>query len=271
MSNYQALVDRFRRARRDPSLAVLEGFHSLKHAHRFGAALLETVTSDTEQLSRLTESLAPDLIGVLGRGAVLTPQRVFQQLSPVPPATGVIAIAQRPQGFLSAILSDPNPAPAVLLENSRSHGNIGAAVRVAAAAGATGLVSVGQHDPWHSSAVVGAAGLHFALPVAWVKEAPFGNVAENLVLQGESGEFPPAMERRPLVAVDPDGETLRPGAIPERALLAFGSERDGLSPGLLVAADRCIAIPMESGVASLNLATAVAVVLYAWRLAREGG
>jgi TrmH family RNA methyltransferase len=51
-------------------------------------------------------------------------------------------------------------------------------------------------------------------------------------------------------------------------VLAFGSERSGLSPGLLSAAHRSIRIPMQPGISSLNLATAVAVVLYAWRLAR---
>ena len=32
MSSDGSLIPRFRRARRDPSLAVLEGFHALKHA-----------------------------------------------------------------------------------------------------------------------------------------------------------------------------------------------------------------------------------------------
>ena len=34
-------AERFHRARRDPELAVLEGFHALKHALRFGADILE--------------------------------------------------------------------------------------------------------------------------------------------------------------------------------------------------------------------------------------
>ena len=59
---------------------------------------------------------------------------------------------------------------------------------------------------------------------------------------------------------------IEPGAIPMRAILAFGSERRGLSPALRARAARRIAIPMRQGVSSLNLATAVAVVLYAWRL-----
>jgi len=67
---------------------------------------------------------------------------------------------------------------------------------------------------------------------------------------------------RPLVALDPGGDPLRPGSIPPRALLAFGSERSGLDADLLARADRRIGIPMQSGVSSLNLATAVAIVLY---------
>ena len=69
-----------------------------------------------------------------------------------------------------------------------------------------------------------------------------------------------------MVAIDPEGEPLGSGGIPDAAALAFGTERDGLSEELLAAAHTRIAIPMEPGVSSLNLATAVAVVLYAWRL-----
>ena len=160
---YQALIDRFRRARTDETLAVLEGFHPLKHALRFGAAILESVTRDPEALNGLTESLAPDLVDVLGQGASIVPDSVFRQLSPVPPSTGVISLALRP---VPSPQSFAKSAPLVLLENPRSHGNIGAAIRVAAAAGAAGVVTTGEHDPWHPSALVGSAGLHFAVPVA---------------------------------------------------------------------------------------------------------
>jgi TrmH family RNA methyltransferase len=84
------------------------------------------------------------------------------------------------------------------------------------------------------------------------------------------GELP-AAGPRPLVALHPEGERLDAAKIPDGAVLAFGAERDGLSPALLARAGRRVAIPMRAGVSSLNLATAVAVVLYAWRLARPEG
>ena len=71
---------------------------------------------------------------------------------------------------------------------------------------------------------------------------------------------------RPLIAIDPGGEDLRPAELPPRAILAFGSERYGLSGDLLDRADAHLGIPMRKGVSSLNLATAVAAVLFAQRL-----
>ena len=140
--------------------------------------------------------------------------------------------------------------PVVLLEDPRHLGNVGAAVRVAAAAGADGVLTTGARDPWDPMALRGSAGLHYALPVARV------------------GVLDPA--GRPLVALDPGGAPLEPGGLPERALLAFGTERHGLSAGLLARAALRVAIPMRPGVSSLNLATAVAVALYTGGLARPG-
>jgi TrmH family RNA methyltransferase len=159
-----------------------------------------------------------------------------------------VAIARRPPVDIAAVLADPSPAPAVLLEQPKNMGNIGACVRVAAAADAAALLTTGENDPWHPDAVRGAAGLQFALPVASVEALPESD--------------------RPLLAIDPEGEDLRPGLLPPRAVLAFGTERHGISAGLLERADSRIAIPMREGVSSLNLATSVAVALFSWRLHR---
>lgn len=242
----QALIRRYRTARRDAELAVLEGFHALKHALRFGAELLEAVAADPDELRRLADELAPDLGDALAeRTTPVAPERVAE-LVPQAPRTGVVAIARRPEVDLAAVLAAPRPAPLVLLEDPRTMGNMGACVRVAAAADAAGVLTTGPNDPWHPDALRGAAGLHFALPVAVVGDLPRGD--------------------RPLIAIDPGGEDLRPAELPPRAILAFGTERHGLSGELLDRADARLGIPMRTGVSSLNLATAVAAVLFAQRL-----
>ena len=79
----------------------------------------------------------------------------------------------------------------------------------------------------------------------------------------------PGVCDRPLVAVEPDGDPFVPGDLPARSLLAFGGERHGLSDELSARAELRIGIPMRAGVSSLNLATSVAAVLFAWRLSRS--
>jgi RNA methyltransferase, TrmH family len=76
---------------------------------------------------------------------------------------------------------------------------------------------------------------------------------------------------RELIALDPAGEALSPADMPAAAVLAFGTERDGLSDELLARAGRRVALPMSPGVSSMNLATAVAATLYACKLATERG
>ncbi len=53
--------------------------------------------------------------------------------------------------------------------------------------------------------------------------------------------------------------------MPAAVVLAFGTERDGLTDELLARADMRLALPMRDGVSSLNLATAVSAVLYSLR------
>jgi RNA methyltransferase, TrmH family len=239
---------RFRAARRDPGLTVLEGFHALKHALRFGAEVETAVAIDPEELETLAAELAPDLAGRFVAIAATIAAEELAELVPQAPRTGVVAIARRKRADLAAALADPREAPVVLLEQPRNMGNLGACVRVAAAAEAASLLTIGENDPWHPDAVRAAAGLHYALPaVAAVERAPRG-------------------EGRPLLALDPEGEEIDPAAISPRAVLAFGTERHGLSEELLAAADGRVALPMRAGVSSLNLATSVAAVLYAIRL-----
>jgi RNA methyltransferase, TrmH family len=250
------LIARFARARRDARLAVLEGMHPLKHALRFGADVREVACRDAAELDRLAQLLAPDQAARMRELARPVGADAFAQLAPLAPSTGVIALAERPALDASAVLAERRPGPIVLLEDPRDLGNVGACVRVAAAADAAALLTTGSHDPWAPDALRGAAGLHFALPVARLER-----------LDAVGSRDPGG---RPLLALDPEGEPLVPGELSDQALLVFGSERRGISNELLARADARVSIPMRPGVSSLNLATSVAVVLFAGRLSRSG-
>jgi RNA methyltransferase, TrmH family len=237
---YDQAVERVRAARRDDSQAVLEGVHALKHALRFGAQVSLVITPSRDRLAALLTDLAPDVALPATTIEVDEAGWVAVTGGSAPPSPSV-ALAARPDVDAAHVLDTSGRV--VVLEGPRHAGNLGAAIRVAAAADAGGVLVVGGIDPWHSACLRGAAGLHFALPVARVEA--LGRI------------------RRPMVAFDPGGTPLRAGAVADDALLAFGSERHGLTPALLERADQTLAIPMRAGVSSLNLATAVAVALYA--------
>src|SRR5688572_2226964 len=232
------VAEAFAAARTDERLVAVEGFHAVKHALRFGAEVVAVASEDRAALDRLARRLAPDLRAAL---AALVAERPLAGLVAHPPHTGVVAVARRPPFDAGALLARAGGPPAVLLEDPRHLGNVGAVVRVAAAAGAAGVLTTGARDPWDPAALRGSAGLHFALPVGRTDE----------------------LGDRPLVVLDPAGDEL--AELPEGALLAFGSERDGVSAELAARADARVRIPMRAGVSSLNLATAVAVVLYSGR------
>lgn len=238
-------------AQDEREVVVLEGFHAVKHAVRFGAHIRACVSDRVEQLVELSEELAPDLVDFFRhRAQRISPETLRSLATPVPP-THVVAFANRPAPVDASEWSGTErTSPGVFLEDPQNLGNLGAVVRVAAAAGAFGVLTSGDRDPWSRGAIRGAAGLQFALPVGRI------SIHETTV-------WP-----RPLVALDPGGGDLRASSIPPDAVLAFGTERNGLSPSVLRQADLRLRIPMMPGVSSLNLATSVAVALYAWRLAR---
>jgi len=231
------VAERFAAARTDPELVLVEGFHALKHALRFGAEVVAAATDHAAALDRLAAALAPDLRATLAARVVERPLGALVARSP---HTGVVAVARRPRVDVAAVLGATAGPPVVLLEDPRHLGNVGAVVRVAAAAGAAGVLVTGPRDPWDPAALRGSAGLHFALPVGRADRDALG--------------------ARPLVVLDPAGDPL--GELPDAALLAFGSERHGISRALSARATLRLRIPMRAGVSSLNLATAVAVVLY---------
>jgi len=245
------LIDRFRQARGSDDRAILEGFHALKHALRFGAEVEAVLTSEPAELERLAAELAPDVGATLRELATAVPEDVYRELGPYAHHTRVAAIARRPS-FDPERALERRDAPVVLLEDPRHLGNLGAVVRVAAAAGAAAVLTTGEQDPWDPVAIRGSGGLHFALPVGRIGATP-----------DRAG--------RPLLAIDPEGEDLDPRALPPDAIYAFGSERHGLSQSTVAAADGHLRIPMRPGVSSLNLATSVSAVLFAWRLAGETG
>lgn len=227
-------------ARNSTDMVLLEGVHPVKHALRFGASLTHLATWDRDELARICYALAPDVAKQILAQAIDVPKDDQELLAPKGVPSPVIGVAARPLIDVSDVLHAPGVV--VVCENPRHFGNVGAVIRVAAAAKAAGVLIVGDADPWHPTAVRAAAGLQFALPVARCDRLPDTT--------------------RPVWALDGDGEMLEPGGLPHDVLLVAGTERAGVTPDLKLRAQKHVALPMREGVSSLNLATAVAAALY---------
>ncbi|WP_329253847.1 TrmH family RNA methyltransferase [Streptomyces sp. NBC_01478] len=225
---------------------LLDGFHALKHALRFGAEVPVAVTTDRRAALALAAELAPDVRDTLDALLTEVPEDTYRSFVPRPHPTAVAALAIRParDANLRKLAHTPRSAPVIVLDNPRNLGNAGAVIRLAAGFGATGVVTTGTLDPWHPTVVRAGAGLHYATAV------------ERLTVD----ELPPG----PVFALDPEGDDIRALKLPDDAVLAFGSERSGLSAELRARTDHLVSLPMRPQVSSYNLATSVAMTLYHW-------
>lgn len=223
---------------------VLEGLHPATHALRFGAQLQLAVTYDRNKLFKIADRVAPDTISAIDKVLQVIDRDTFDKLSPRRLSSPLISVSPRPDSDMERAFARRGK-PIIYLERPQDPGNVGAVIRVAAAANVEAVAVSGNIDPWSPVVIRSATGLQFAIDVG-------------------SAELPLETDR-PIVAVDVDGEPLRPSTLDVSSILVIGGERYGLSPRIREIAHRSVAIPMQDGVSSLNLATAISAVLFSWR------
>lgn len=137
----------------------------------------------------------------------------------------------------------------VAFEDIRDPGNLGTIIRTADAAGAKGIVLVGQCcDPYSSEAVRATTGSIFAMPIVKRDRAAF---------IADMKSWPGDIVATAMHAKEDFRRTYR-----APAMLLMGSEGSGLSAELTAAATVSVRIPMMPGPESLNVAAAAALMLY---------
>lgn len=172
---------------------------------------------------------------------------------------GVVALARRPATDAAAFARGLAPEPlVVVLHGVNNPANAGAAVRVAEASGASGVVATaGSADLLSPKALRSAMGSAFRLPL-W-SGASFAEVIDWC-----------RARRVETVTTDLDAERAHTehdwrGA---RAIIC-GAEARGLTSEEIALADARVRIPMRAPVESLNVAVALGIVLY--EAARQRG
>lgn len=169
--------------------------------------------------------------------------------------------ARSPQPVLTLVRGAPLPGealiagardPALLLaaHEIQDPGNLGALLRTAEAAGASGCFVCGRSaDPYHPRTVRASAGSLLRLPLA---ETP---VEELLALAAGAGLVTIGAEATGGTPYDRSDLT-RP------LVLLVGGEGAGLPEDVLAELDETIGVPMRPPVESLSVAAAAAVLLF---------
>ncbi|WP_136657597.1 RNA methyltransferase [Nitratireductor sp. XY-223] len=153
-----------------------------------------------------------------------------------------------------AALKDLHPKAGetyVALDRVRDPGNLGTIIRTADAAGASGVILIGDStDPFSLETIRATMGSIFAVPVARSDIAGFlkWRDGKDALLVGTHLEG--AVDYRMI------DYTASP------AILLMGNEQAGLPPALAERCDRLARIPQSGRADSLNLAVATAVMLF---------
>jgi len=196
-----------------------------------------------------------DLIEEFDTDVYVGTRDVLEQLTGFHVHRGALAAMHRPElPTLASILTSARRL--VILEDLVDHTNVGAIFRSAAGLGMDAvLVTPRCADPLYRRSVRVSIGAVFAVP--WTRIDPWPGSLTTLREQGFT-----------IAAVTPrapDAISLADFAVhpPERVALVLGTEGDGLTTPALEQADIGVSIPMQSGVDSLNVAAASAVVFWA--------
>jgi TrmH family RNA methyltransferase len=248
---------KFRRAR---GLFLAEGPQAVREALGAGAAV--EVFLDEGWVDRRDEVTAA--CRALGLALHVVDTTAFAGLVSAQTPQGVVAVCRWEPAALTEVAAISGHGQVALAHEMADPGNAGALIRVADAAGATGVVlSDRSVDATNPKCVRASAGSVFHLPVV----AGGQTLAAIAVLRG-------AGYRLLAADVTPDSTDLftaeREGLLAGRIAWVFGNEAHGLPEEVLTAVDHVVRIPILGRAESLNLATAAAVCLYATARVAQG-
>ena len=236
---------------------LIEGTKLLEEALAAGIAVLEVAATPAAvarpRVVALLEPLREHSVPVR-----LMDEDVLVSLSEAETSQGILALARRPVFEDEALFRGiPLVVVGVALQNP---GNLGALLRTAEAAGASGaLLTEGSADPMSWKALRGSMGSAFRLP----------HLAGTPLLAAER-----RLRTRGLAIVattSEGGEPYDEARLDGPLALLFGNEGSGLPEDVVARADRRLRIPLAGPVESLNVGVAAGIVLFeAARQRRRG-
>lgn len=232
-------------------LIFIEGLRLCVEALRSSLQIEAVIVS--EELAR--KEKAADTIEELSQASPrvgTVSEKLLESISYTKTPQGIVVLARRPEASeqrLAASLTANSLL--VVLHQINNPVNVGAILRTAEAAGATGIITTkNTSDPFSPKSLRGAMGSAFRLPI-W-RDAEFMQTVEwcrakKIRLVGTAAGA--SLKHT-------DWDWTRPTA------LVLGPESTGLTTDELKTTDQMVSIPMQGEVESLNVSVAAGILLY---------
>jgi TrmH family RNA methyltransferase len=238
----------------------VEGLRLCEEALSSGLSIEAVIFSEEIARKEKAARLIKELRQVCDRLASIS-EKLLGSISYTKTPQGIVLLAARPALDEAAFKSSQPTSPlVVILHGVNNPVNVGAILRTAEDAGATGAITTqNTSDPFSPGALRGAMGSAFRLPI-W-KETTYAAVLSWC-----------AARQIETVCADVEGSTPYTDldwTVP-RALIV-GPESTGLLPEEVAATKVAVRIPMLGKVESLNVGVAAAVVLYEAARQRASG
>lgn len=229
----------------------VEGLRLCEEALRSRLSIEAVIVSEELARKERATALLAELEQVSERFAAVS-EALLGSISYTRTPQGIVLMAARPQlDEASFKAGQPPPTLLVVMHGINNPVNVGAILRTAEAAGATGVVtSANTSDPFSAKALRGAMGSAFRLPI-WTG-ASYADVINWCAEVGIETVCADVQGSTSYTDIDWTGP---------KALI-MGPESNGLTEEEVALANSVVKIPMHGQVESLNVGVAAAVLLY---------
>lgn len=229
----------------------VEGLRLCEEALRSDLGIEAIIYSDQIANKERAAALIAETGNVATKSASVS-ERLLASISYTKTPQGIVVLASRPTITEKEFARrQTGTALLVILHGINNPVNLGAILRTAEAAGATGaLTTAGTTDPFSPKSLRGAMGAAFRLPIwtdvsfdqtiKWCRKRSIQTVCADLHATRSYA----------------DVDWRRPTA------LIVGAESKGLSDDEIKTADEAVKIPMKGLTESLNVAVAAGILLY---------
>ena len=235
----------------------VEGLRLCEEALRSGLSLEAVIVSEELAAKEKPSAILAALAAAAKRTALVS-EKLLESVSYTKTPQGIILLANRPETNERQLDVNQQGALIVVMHRINNPVNVGAIVRTAEAAGASGIIATAHTaDPFSPKALRGAMGSAFRLPV-W-----FGPTYDEVISWLKQRNIQTVCADVHAAKTYDEVDWRKPSA------LIVGPESNGLSAEEIALADASVRIPMHGAAESLNVAVATGVLLY--EAARQRG